>query len=602
MGGSRGERQLLDTVKHYKMSRLRLKRGSADLATTTRDDASEHSHQPHLPLRTLPLQLQRTSLAANDPHRRDPKLPACAAPPPSPTALALLERFACVHCHASLARMSKRRRVAHVRACDLNLKRSQPQPSGAPVLVCAAVAVEEEPPAEALAVPENDPPSEAPAAIPRDPALAPPTEAQAAALSDPAVAAAPSNALVAMMQASRRAAAPPEPVDAFQRMLRASAALGGGLAPDDGPSKARHSPQTRWRDGRQTGPRRLAWHKRIVDTPYVVDGFQAPSEGQLVYFLSHFHADHYVGLTRHWSAPIYCSPITARLVYRRLRVRSELLRHIHVGERIRLPGGHVEAIDANHCPGALLLLFTLDDGRIVLHTGDFRYTPSMASSPPLATALAGGRRLSLLYLDNTYLEPRHTFPTQQAVIDRVVEECRVLAQCRKTLVLFGAYSIGKERVFVAAAEACNQRLHVSRERLETLSCLNFPPEVVARFTSDPTAARWAVVPMNHLRFDRMRERLRESRGRFTSCVAFKPTGWTAGRMGKAGSNLLKVSRSGALTINEVAYSEHSSFEELRGCVRDLRPEKTIFTVGGGNRGGQSAAAERARMHHLLYRE
>ena len=98
-------------------------------------------------------------------------------------------------------------------------------------------------------------------------------------------------------------------------------------------------------------------------------------------------------------------------------MRSELLRRIHVGERIRLPGGHVEAIDANHCPGALVLLFTLDDGRIVLHTGDFRYTPSMASSPPLATALAGGRRLSLLYLDNTYLEPRHT--TKRAQMPKI---------------------------------------------------------------------------------------------------------------------------------------------------------------------------------------
>ena len=105
----------------------------------------------------------------------------------------------------------------------------------------------------------------------------------------------------------------------------------------------------------------------------------------------------------------------------------------------------VTPIDANHCPGAVLLLFELPNGRAILHTGDFRYAPSMASHPAL---LALPRPLDALYLDTTYCDPRHRFPTQAAVVRAVVERCQLLLDAPRTLVLFGTYSIGKERVFL----------------------------------------------------------------------------------------------------------------------------------------------------------
>jgi len=61
-------------------------------------------------------------------------------------------------------------------------------------------------------------------------------------------------------------------------------------------------------------------------TSFVVDEFRfAPPAGVTIYFLSHFHADHYGGLSKKWitshpQVAIYTGPVTARLVCARLGV------------------------------------------------------------------------------------------------------------------------------------------------------------------------------------------------------------------------------------------------------------------------------------------
>ena len=156
-------------------------------------------------------------------------------------------------------------------------------------------------------------------------------------------------------------------------------------------------------------PRACPQYKRVVNTPFAVDAFTYGAvPGVAAYFLSHFHADHYMGLTAAWDAgPVYCSEVTAALVALRLRVRPELLKPLPMNVRVRVPGSacHVTLLNANHCPGAALLLFESagapPDAPFTLHTGDFRAAASLRARPDIAR-LAG--RVGTLYLDTTYAD------------------------------------------------------------------------------------------------------------------------------------------------------------------------------------------------------
>lgn len=61
----------------------------------------------------------------------------------------------------------------------------------------------------------------------------------------------------------------------------------------------------------------------IPHTPIAVDFWSLRRAGAArLFFLSHMHSDHTVGLSSTWARPLYCSPITAYLVHRHLQVRG----------------------------------------------------------------------------------------------------------------------------------------------------------------------------------------------------------------------------------------------------------------------------------------
>lgn len=78
------------------------------------------------------------------------------------------------------------------------------------------------------------------------------------------------------------------------------------------------------------------------------------------------HVADYQGLTRGFRyGHIFCSSITARLVNLRIGVSWEKIMIIPLHEKVKIAGVDVTFIDANHCPGSVMILFEPPDGEVI---------------------------------------------------------------------------------------------------------------------------------------------------------------------------------------------------------------------------------------------
>jgi DNA cross-link repair 1A protein len=201
--------------------------------------------------------------------------------------------------------------------------------------------------------------------------------------------------------------------------------------------------------GKPAHKRTCPFYKIMPGFFICVDAFRYGAvQGCNAYFLSHFHSDHYIGLTSTWChGPIYCSKVTANLVKQQLRVDPKWVVALDFENKSEVPGTQgvsVHMIPANHCPGSSLFLFEKVIGKgtnpriqRVLHCGDFRACPAHIAHPQLMPdiidSLSGKtkqQKIDVCYLDTTYLNPRYAFPCQEDVITACADMCVSLAKER----------------------------------------------------------------------------------------------------------------------------------------------------------------------------
>lgn len=196
--------------------------------------------------------------------------------------------------------------------------------------------------------------------------------------------------------------------------------------------------------GKPAYQRMCPFYKIMPGLFICVDAFRYGAvAGCQAYFLSHFHSDHYVGLTSTWChGPIYCSHVTANLVRQQLRVDPKWVIDLEFEKPVEVPGTKgvkVTMISANHCPGSSLYLFEKPVGKKsngesrlqrVLHCGDFRACKAHIQHPLLmpdvqdsVTGKNREQKIDVCYLDTTYLNPKYAFPSQDAVITACSDMC-----------------------------------------------------------------------------------------------------------------------------------------------------------------------------------
>ncbi|KAN0129821.1 DNA repair metallo-beta-lactamase domain containing protein [Lactarius tabidus] len=394
------------------------------------------------------------------------------------------------------------------------------------------------------------------------------------------------------------------------------------------------------------GRRKAPFFKVMQGMPIAVDAFcYGAIPGVTSYFLTHAHSDHYTSLSSTWHAgPIYCSEGTANLIIHMLSVDSKWVHPLPMDVPTLIPesgGVTVTLIEANHCPGSSLFLFQgpqtahagdspyksshVGTSRLFryLHCGDFRASPQHTLHPAVK-----GKRIDIIYLDTTYLNPRYMFPAQAQVISACAElakrlvsgqgiaaaeddngtvsnwltlipksETKGCAKPANTLILVGTYSIGKERIVKAIANALQSKIYCDPRKAAILRCQS-DPELHELLTADPFSANVHLVPLNVATSDRLKEYMSRWNGHWSKAVAFRPTGWSYSPPAGSSSTPavattlarpphreftyahLRPARGSTPTAQlfGVPYSEHSSFYELTCFALSTDWARIVATV------------------------
>ncbi|CAI5463535.1 unnamed protein product [Closterium sp. Yama58-4] len=231
-----------------------------------------------------------------------------------------------------------------------------------------------------------------------------------------------------------------------------------------------------------------------------------------------------------------------------------------------------------------MILFEPPNGQAVLHTGDFRWHPSMAALPCLTAT-----RIHTLILDTTYCHPKYEFPPQEAALQFVVEAIQAEAFNSSALFLIGTYTIGKEKVFLEAAKALKRKVYVGAVKRRLLACLELSHDDMAWVAGDgeEVSTNLHAVPLWSISsFKRIEHIAKFHRQRYSTIIAFSPSGWAFDKCKKA--RPIRRTQRGTIVRYEVPYSEHSSFYELQECVKAVNPKIIIPSVHNHGHGAAQA--------------
>jgi DNA cross-link repair 1A protein len=169
------------------------------------------------------------------------------------------------------------------------------------------------------------------------------------------------------------------------------------------------------------------------------------------------------------------------------------------------------------------------------------------------------------------------------------------------LVAVGSYTIGKERMFTAIAEALDCRIWATSQKAKILKALG-DKVIQSRLTETSSDAGVHVLEMKHVKNRREMEQYLELVGqggrRFNHILTVTPTGWTHTRGASVESSLasLAIQTYGKVSSLSVPYSEHSSFGELRRFVKFLQLKNYRQVIPTVNVGSER---ERERMNVLF---
>ncbi|KAJ3043819.1 hypothetical protein HDV00_004227 [Rhizophlyctis rosea] len=322
------------------------------------------------------------------------------------------------------------------------------------------------------------------------------------------------------------------------------------------------------------------------------------------------------GLEHRIRWPLYCSDITARILpvmgkgYSRVVQKGgdampnfvyEHVRHflrplpMETPTMVHTDSGDVRVtlLNANHCPGSVMILFQGDNGT-VLYTGDMRAETYFLDGLRQCPALMDGNRfidIDKIYLDTTFFHPAfEEFPTKVQSVDALVE---VLKECPpSTHFKINTAMLGYEPVWMKVAKAFDTKIYLHPSyyiwytsfQSCTPSSSTIPTADITEYlTTDPKSTRFhackrgcSVCEWNWNRGISVQVNCSAAGWRDRIGVVMrKGQRMEDGHLVKG--KFVVESGTGSRSL-KVLYGMHSSYSELLAMVEMLRPREVFACV------------------------
>lgn len=311
----------------------------------------------------------------------------------------------------------------------------------------------------------------------------------------------------------------------------------------------------------------------LTNTNIMVDDFdycKGYPKGTFIHFLTHFHQDHWEGMTPLWEyGPIYCSEITKKLILNKFPKIQNITalemntKHTIVINQESGLSVDVYLFDAYHIPGSVMYLFKGFMGAI-LHTGDFRFHPDMIALnpilfPPELRVVEGkpdktegiAIHVDEMIFDNTYCDPMHDFPREDVALKMMID---IIEKNRGKHVIIAMGATGKERIMVNLAQHFQTLIILEEEKLLRLKAMEFRDDL---FTADKTQG-WIEVIRKRDRTVRLEEEKAKGNKNFI-LISIDFLMFKKGYRDPDGINYM------------VPYSLHSNYLEMVTFIKAVKP-------------------------------
>lgn len=187
---------------------------------------------------------------------------------------------------------------------------------------------------------------------------------------------------------------------------------------------------------------RVGWSEGVYisadGTTVILDPLKAGLERDAYVFISHAHADH----TRGFSASnLKYSTQETRDLYERLTGRYiRNFRTINFGEKVRLDGVEVTAVDSGHMLGSAQFKVETSEATI-LYTGDLNCVDTLTTKPAEVVGC------DVLIIEATYGIPYYVFPLREETYLRIVDWVISMVNKGRTP-CFRVYASGKAQEII----------------------------------------------------------------------------------------------------------------------------------------------------------